>query len=96
MSLATNLWSVWWELLDKLPMSVHVASYTTGDTVTYVLSDDTTHVRLIVNHAVKRSTSESRINTIAPNLVKMLIEDTPVASTEGHIDESMKESEEPN
>lgn len=93
MSLATALWSAWWGLMDKLPTSVVVANYTTGDTVTYVLSDDTTHVRLIVHHAEKRSTNESSTSIIAPNLVKMLTEGTVTANVEENIDGSMKEND---
>lgn len=90
MNLVTEVLNFVSDLTDRASGSVHVASYTSKDSVTYVLSDDQTHVRLIVHHAEKRSTSESSTSTIAPSLAKKLIEDLQVASTEGHIDESMK------
>ena len=93
MSSATDFWTAWLELLDKLPTSVAVANYSTPDTVTYVLSDDQTHVRLIVHRAEKRSTEESRVNIIAPNLVRMLTEGSVTANIESDIDESTKEKE---
>lgn len=93
MSSATDFWTAWLELLDKLPTSVVVVNYSTPDTATYVLSDDQIHVRLIVHHAEKRSTEESRVNIIAPNLVRMLTEGSVTANIESDIDESTKEKE---
>lgn len=94
MSSATDFWTAWLELLDKLPTSVAVANYSTPDTVTYVLSDDQIHVRLIVHHAEKKSTEESRVNIIAPNLVKMLTEGTERRNEERNIDGIMRGREE--
>lgn len=76
MNLATEISNFVSDLMGRASGSVHVANYTSGDTVTYVLSDDSTYVRLIVHRAEKRNTSEVIVSTIAPNLVRMLTENT--------------------
>ena len=76
MNLATEISNFVSDLMDRASGSVHVANYTSGDTVTYALSDDSTYVRLIVHRAEKRNTSEAIVSTIAPNLVRMLTEST--------------------
>jgi hypothetical protein len=94
MNLVTAISNLVSELTDKVYGPVHVASYTSKDSVTYVLSDDQTYVHLIVRHAEKKLTEEARVNIIAPNLVRMLTEGTEVQRSESDTAQLTRELEE--